>query len=112
MNDQSGPSKPLKRSRPLGRRVAGPSIEAYPTLPLQRVGVLVEIPRLLREMNVEPEPLLEALRVDRTALADVEGRLPFELATDLMLKCAEATGRSDFSVALGALARLSHLGIA
>ena len=27
--------------------------------PLQRVGVLTETPRLLREMKIEPEPILD-----------------------------------------------------
>ena len=81
------------------------------TAPLQRVGVFVEIPRLLREMNVEPEPFLASLGVDQAALSDIEGRLPFPLVSELMLKCAEATQREDFSLILGASGRLGHLGI-
>ena len=79
--------------------------------PLQRVGVLAEIPRLLRELNVEPEPLLAGLGVDQAALSDIEGRIPFPLVSELMLRCAEATQREDFSLMLGASGRLGHLGI-
>lgn len=87
------------------------SVDDIENLPLQRVGVLVEIPRLLREMGVDPEPLLKRLGVDEALLSDIDRRLPFAVVSELMLKCAEATGRDDFSLVLGASARLSHLGI-
>ncbi len=73
--------------------------------------MLVEIPQLLREMSVDPDPVLAGIGVDLTMLADVEGRLPFPVVSELMLKCAEATGRDDFSLILGASGRLRHLGI-
>ena len=62
-------------------------------------------------MNVEPEAVLAALGLRPDALSDVEARLPFPVVSDLVLKCEEATGRQDFSVVLGASARLRHLGI-
>jgi AraC-like DNA-binding protein len=86
-------------------------VDDIENLPLQRVGVLVEIPRLLREMGVDPEPLIERLGVDGALLSDIDRRLPFSVVSELTLKCAEATGRDDFSLVLGASARLSHLGI-
>jgi AraC-like DNA-binding protein len=85
--------------------------ERLGTAPLQRAGVLVEIPRLLREMNVEPEAVLASLGLAPTLLSDIEARVPFSLVSDLMLKCGEATGRDDFSLVVGASARLRHLGI-
>ena len=80
-------------------------------LPSQRAGILVEIPRLLKEMNVEPEPILASLGVDRTALSDMDGWLPFPVISDLIVECAEATRREDFSLVLGASARLRHWGV-
>jgi AraC-like DNA-binding protein len=78
---------------------------------LQRVGVLVEIPRLLREMKIDPAPLLAGVGIDSAALSDIEGRLSFPDILALLSKCAEATGRRDFPLLVGAEARLSHLGV-
>ena len=79
--------------------------------PLQRVGVLVEIPRVLCEMNVDPEPSLAGLGSHRAALSDVDGWLPFPVISDLVLSCIAATGREDFPLVLGASARIRHWGI-
>jgi AraC-like DNA-binding protein len=79
--------------------------------PLQRVGVLVEIPRILGEMNVDPEPLLASLGAHRSSLADMDGWLPFPVISDLILKCIAATGREAFPLVLGASARIRHWGI-
>jgi AraC-like DNA-binding protein len=107
MHDRSGALPPLgTEGHPL--RLFP---EAYETAPLQRVGVLAEIPRLLREMNVDPDSFLVGLGVDKATLSDIEGRLPFPLVSELMLKFAEATGREDFNLIVGAAAGLRHLGI-
>jgi AraC-like DNA-binding protein len=79
--------------------------------PLQRVGVLVEIPRILGEMNVDPEQLLASLGHHRAALSDMDGWLPFPVISDLVLQCIAATGRDDFPLVLGASARIRHWGI-
>jgi AraC-like DNA-binding protein len=100
---------PHKRSRD----VVAPSrlAQVDDRLPLQRVGVLVEIPRILKEMNVEPEPILATLGIHRAALSDTDAWLPFPVISELLLKCVAATGREDFSLVLGAEARLRHWGI-
>ena len=79
--------------------------------PLQRVGVLVEIPRVLSEMKVDPEPLLASLGSHRAALSDMDGWLPFPVISDLLLNCIAATGREDFPLVVGASARIRHWGI-
>jgi AraC-like DNA-binding protein len=111
MKGQTDAAPPLRRSRPRGSLTDRQSLESYETLPLQRLGVLVEIPRLLRVMNVEPETVLAPLGLSETALSDIETRLLFAVVSDLMLKCAEATGREDFPLVVGTSARLTHLGI-
>jgi Arabinose-binding domain of AraC transcription regulator, N-term len=78
---------------------------------LQRVGVLVEIPSILSEMKVEPEPLLASLGPHRAALSDMDGWLPFPVISDLVLQCIAATGRNDFPLVLGASARIRHWGV-
>jgi AraC-like DNA-binding protein len=88
-----------------------PSSRPDDRLPLQRVGVLVEIPRILEEMNVEPEPLLASLGVHRAALSDMDGWLPFPVISEFILKCIAAAAREDFPLVLGASARIHHWGI-
>ncbi|WP_395664843.1 helix-turn-helix domain-containing protein [Methylocella sp.] len=107
MND---PSNILQAAREPGvsDRASPPAGAAQP---LQRVGALVEVPFVLRKMNVEPGPLFAALGLDPAALCDIDGRLPFPVVCDLLLKCVEATGRADFPLVLGACARLDHLGV-
>jgi AraC-like DNA-binding protein len=78
---------------------------------LQRIGTMVEIPRILREMNVDPDALVAAIGLRPNDLSDAENRLPFSAISDLILKSVEATGRPDFPLIVGASGRLDHLGI-
>jgi AraC-like DNA-binding protein len=110
MEDRSDASRSPDEVGP-PRLAVRPTPANSETTPLQRVGVLVEVPRILRQMDVNPEPLLSSVGINPAVLSDIEGRLPFPVVSDLMLKCTEATGRGDFSLTLGASGRLSHLGI-
>ena len=85
--------------------------DSFENAPLQRVGVLVELPRLLREMGVDPDPLIDTLGIDRATLGDIDGKLPFQVITSLFLQCIETTRRNDFPLVLGSMGRLTHLGI-
>jgi AraC-like DNA-binding protein len=111
MDDRSSLPHSLGKTKARARRAGGSTFDGGESAPLQRVGVLVEIPRLLREMGVDPEPLLARLGEARAALSDIDGRLPFPVASKLLRTCVEATGRDDFSLVVGASARLDHLGI-
>ncbi len=95
----------------IDRRPSRATVENHESLPVQRVGVFVEAPSLLREMAVSPEPFLRSLGIAGAAISDIEGRLPFMTATNLLVRAAEATGRGDFNLVLGASGRLRHLGI-
>jgi AraC-like DNA-binding protein len=79
--------------------------------PLQRVGVLVEIPALLAALGVDPEPVLASLGHHRPELLDMERWLPFPVISDLFLRCVAATGREDFPLLVGGAARIRHWGI-
>jgi len=111
MDDRSSAAQPRANAPSSGSPGPAPSSPREETTPLQRVGVLSEIPRLLREMNVDPDPVLDGLGVDRTLLENIEGRLPFSVVSALLLKGAEATGRSEFGLIVGATGRLDHLGV-
>lgn len=107
MNGQSSDPQPAAGASPARR----PGFEAGDRPALQRVGAMVEIPRILRQMNVDPDPLLASLGLASSALSDIEGKLPFPVVSGLVLKCIEATGRADFPLVVGAASRLDHLGI-
>lgn len=110
MHSRSSDSRPPgKPARGEARAIASPPDDGRPAM--QRVGVMVEIPRVLEEMGVEPEPLLASLGAHRAALSDVDGWLPFTAISDLILKCVAATGRPDFPLVVGASARLHHWGV-
>lgn len=110
MEDRPKSAPPARSSagEPSGLRVSTQGDEAAP---LQRVGVFVEVPRLLRERNVDPEAFFASLGVAPSAFGDIEGRLPLPVVSDLLLKAAAATGDDDFGLALGASGRADHLGI-
>lgn len=80
-------------------------------IPMQRVGVLVEVPRLLREAGVDPDPVLRRAGLHPGLLADVEGMLELSRAAALVMACISATRRDDFDLAIGASACPHHLGV-
>lgn len=77
---------------------------------MQRVGVLVEIPRVLEEFGIEPGPVLRAAGLHPAQLADAEGFIPFAQAAMLAALSAETTGCDAFSILVGARTRIAHLG--
>jgi AraC-like DNA-binding protein len=80
-------------------------------IPLQRVGVLAEIPRILSEMGADPTQVFAGVHADLGPLCDMDGWLPFPVISDLLLACVAATGRPDFPLILGSSARIRHWGI-
>jgi len=79
--------------------------------PSQRVGVLAEIPGLLRELGADPIEVLITAELDTDALDTQENRIPYITAGRLLHECAVKTRRQDFSLLLGERMRLSHLGL-
>jgi AraC-like DNA-binding protein len=77
---------------------------------MQRVGVLVEVPRIIRELGADPGRVLAGAGIHPEQLADAEGFIPYGQACDLIIRAAEATRRQDFAVITGARARIDHLG--
>ncbi len=78
---------------------------------MQRVGVLVEVPRLLAEAGVDPQPVLRSAGIHPGLLADADGMLQYEQFSELLHLCVEATGRDDFDMIIGASGRSQHLGV-
>ncbi len=77
----------------------------------QRVGVLVELPRILADLGVEPGPVLAKAGVRSEWLADVENQLSFSQVTQLVAAGVERTGRQDLPLLIGCAAKPRHLGV-
>ena len=77
----------------------------------QRVGGLVVIPGLLREMGVDPTAILPRAGVEASGLDHVENRIPYVSMSRLFHECALATECPHFGLLAYQRVRLSHLGL-
>jgi hypothetical protein len=77
----------------------------------QRVGLLAEIPGLLRELGTDPAEVAASAGLDPDALDTVENRIPFVAMGRLLHYCAVKTGCQHFALLVGQRTRLSHLGL-
>jgi len=80
-------------------------------IPYQRVGGLIEIPVLLRELGCEPMTVLSEAGIDASALEHVDGRIPYADATRLLHACVRHTGRAHFGLLAGQRWGLAHMGV-
>jgi AraC-like DNA-binding protein len=77
----------------------------------QRVGLLAEIPKLLRELGTDPSEVVKDVGLDADGLDAAENRIPFVATGRLLKDCAVKTGCEHFALLLGQRTRLSHLGL-
>jgi AraC-like DNA-binding protein len=82
-----------------------------PARHLVRAGPLRGLPGLLREHGVEPAPLLAACGLASDALDDDDHWLPFDAATRLLQRAADATGRPDFGLRMAERCDAAVLGV-
>jgi AraC-like DNA-binding protein len=87
-------------------RELGPDAEGT-----QRVGPLVELPALLRELGAKPTEVLASVGISAKALENVENRIPSLAVESLLNECALKTGCAHFGLLLGLRTRLSHMGL-
>ena len=78
---------------------------------IQRVGPLVEIPGLLRELGSDPAEVFDSARLDAGIFETSENRAPWASMERLLRECLETTGCDHFALLLGQRTRLSHLGL-
>src|SRR5208337_467377 len=96
-----------------GRRIAsamqfgGPKNEEAS----QRVGLLAELPALLRELGTAPAEVMAGAGLDANGLDSLENRIPFVAMGRLLHDCAVRTGCPHFALLVGQRTRLSHLGL-
>ena len=74
------------------------------------LGFLAAIDALLFEFGVAPEPVFRASGIREKDLKESNFKLPFAVASELLQKCAEASGRENFGLLLGQNMRLSDIG--
>ncbi len=79
-------------------------------VPQQRVGGLVEVPSLLRTLEVQPGGVLAAAGIAADALRDIEQRIPFSAATALLRESAVQARCPHFALLLGQRWTLAHFG--
>jgi AraC-like DNA-binding protein len=77
----------------------------------QRVGLLAEIPGLLRELGSDPADIAASVGLDADGLDTLENRIPFVAVGRLLHDCAVKTGCRHFALLVGQRTRLSHLGL-
>ena len=78
---------------------------------MQRIGLLTEVPGLLRQFGVRPASVLRKVALTADALADREARVPYASIVSLLAECARATGCEHFGLLVGSRWRLEHLGL-
>ncbi|MFZ0790731.1 MAG: AraC family transcriptional regulator [Chromatiaceae bacterium] len=76
-----------------------------------RVGPLLGIPALLRDLGQDPHPVFAAAEVDPRLFDDPENTIEFSTLGRLMSECVEHTGRPDFGLLIGRGTGLPALGL-
>jgi len=77
-----------------------------------RVGPLVNIPTLLRDLGCNPDPVFARVGFKRDTFDDTENRISYLMGTRLLAECVTATGCEHFGLLLGGMTSPSHLGVA
>lgn len=77
----------------------------------QRVGLLVEIPGVLREFGADPAEVLASAGLDTDALESMENQIPYLAAGRLLRQCVLKTRCPHFALLVGQRTRISHLGL-
>ena len=76
-----------------------------------RVHPILGIPDLLRQLGVDPAPLLARVGILPELLADQDNRLPFEVVGRLLAESARQTGCPHFGLLVGQRASADVLGL-
>jgi AraC-like DNA-binding protein len=84
---------------------------ATPSAGTHRVGVLAELPAVLRERVVDPRAVLAAAGVAPALLSDPENRMPFRDVGRLLDEAVAATGCAHLGVLVGLRGGLGSLGL-
>ena len=76
-----------------------------------RVGPLVNLAALVRDLGCEPEPIFGAAGVSLESYRDPDHKMSFLVSDRLLALCTEATACDHIGLLLGQMAEPSHLGL-
>ncbi len=77
-----------------------------------RVGPLMGVPAVLRELGREPEPVFDSAGLGLAQFADADTEISYLAASRLLARCVAATGCRHFGLLVGERAGPSSLGVA
>jgi AraC-like DNA-binding protein len=77
----------------------------------QRVGGLVGLPQLIRQLGGDPEAVLLEAGLERSALDNADGRIPYAAFARVLDRAARSTGCEHIGLLAGRLHHLSSLGL-
>jgi len=78
---------------------------------LVRVGPLVNLPALVRELGHDPEPVFSGLGFRTAEFSSPDNLVPYLPASRLLARCVQRTGATDLGLMLGERAHPGHLGL-
>ena len=76
-----------------------------------RLGAVVIIPAILRQLGVDPAEVLAEAGLDPKAFDDPDNRIPFAGRSRLICLCVARTGCRHFGLLVGQQGGLSSLGL-
>ena len=91
--------------------IARAGLAAEEELWRQRVGALQAAPRLMRELGVDPQPVLAAAGLNESALELADNTIPYAAFGRLMHGGAQHTGLEHFGLLVGEAWTLQSLGL-
>ncbi|MEA3278695.1 MAG: AraC family transcriptional regulator [Pseudomonadota bacterium] len=98
------------------RRTAKPSVtprrRQAPAEGVVRVGPLMGLPALLRDLGCDPDPLFASAGFNPAQFTDPNVEIPFIPGSKLLARCVTATGCGHLGLLLGERAAPSSLGVA
>ena len=92
-------------------RYPAPLADVASSRGIVRVAALRAVPSLLRERGIEPADVLASIGLDPGTLDDVDNRIPYTTAGQLLQRCIETTGCIHFGLLVGQQANISSLGL-
>lgn len=78
---------------------------------LVRVGPLMELPAVVRDLGFDARKIFPAVGLDPTQFADPDARVPFVSASALLAQCVTLTGCPHLGLLVGERASISALGL-
>ena len=76
-----------------------------------RVGIVIEVPQVLRDLGADPAKVLPAAGIDAVVLRNPENAISFVALDRLLQACVAATGCQHFGLLVVQRATTDHFGL-